>query len=135
MFALVARRDSLDVRVSEPLFRELVEVARRNSGCADVLEAEFIRQLDHLAGDMIFAFQYCMHVLRWQGVRDEVSLRLARVRQYAISNDPADRARLVLVHGEDAVNVRLIGPLEWILEAFEADWADRDLFESLKSAG
>ena len=46
-------------------------------------------------------------------------------------NDPEDRARLVLAYGERAANVRLIGPLKWILESFEADWVDRDLFESL----
>ena len=57
VFALVKQRDSLDVRTSEPLFRELVEIATRHARCAEFLEAEFIRQLDNLVGDMVPAFR------------------------------------------------------------------------------
>src|SRR5437879_3801660 len=89
----------------EPLLEDLLQSIARHGECRAALEVRFEELLNDLPGGAVEILQYCMHELRWRGVEEYAKSRL---------------------DGETRVVRRR--SLERILEAFDDNWSERDLY-------
>ena len=89
----------------EPQLARLVDIVHRNPALIDLFEREFSSLLALKNFGAVEILQYSMHILRWASIR-EAAKRAFR------ENEDLRRRRMY----------------ERILDAFEPDWEDRDMF-------
>ncbi|WP_211349434.1 hypothetical protein [Micromonospora pisi] len=108
--ALEAQFPGVNYEEIEPDLRSLVAVVTGHPRHTADFEEEFISLLQSDNPGKTEILQYSMHLLRWP------SVRAATENLLLVSDDP-----------------RAARTFERILEAFEPDWEDRDLFADFRS--
>jgi hypothetical protein len=103
-FALAVFRIAVGVRQVEPLLEDLLDFIWMNPECESVLIDKFVHLLDELPTGAEMLLGYCLHELRWEGVREHILTR---------ATTPRDR--------EHAAYQR-------ILTSYEDNWKDRILY-------
>jgi hypothetical protein len=101
--------DMIDARDMEPYFERVLDFVLANPQDRDSFETRFISAcLPPRGGDDLL--KYCMHELRWSGV-------LAAVRE-VMTHDPGERLRFWC---------------RYVIDAFEDDWIERDLYTRFRT--
>lgn len=99
-----------DQSAAEPIFEEVANFAGRSPAARSVLVEALLQVLSNPKMPLELV-EYCAHALRWVELREKVEQRL-----------------------EDARDLRARAALERLLEAFEDDWNQSDIYRRFSVA-
>jgi len=94
-----------DYKLVRPILRELLDIVQQNPGEREDFEAVFIKIFEDKKTFSGLVVEYCMHVLRFQNIRDHAEKRLRNDRYKT-----DDRAKRVL-------------------EAYSPNWVMKTIFD------